>query len=258
MLLLGLAATWFVGSWGTGQKDRTVFHLPSMRNSVGMTLVKVPRGGFNMGTALTATLRGDDERSHYVELTHPFWIGTHEVTRGQYAAVIGGPAPADPELPVTGVTWNQATAFCEALSKAEKLRYRLPTEAEWEYACRAAGGADSWSGTGTPTDLAWTAESSGGKLQPVGKKRPNHWGLFDMHGNAAEWCMDSYNPIYSVTPRDPLCSDPTPDRVVRGGSFARPAIESRSAARAGLWPTKTRPDLGFRVVREDPSPTPAD
>jgi formylglycine-generating enzyme required for sulfatase activity/tRNA A-37 threonylcarbamoyl transferase component Bud32 len=252
VLLLAACTTWLAGSGRKPTLAPTVFNLPATRNTLGMTLVRVPAGEFFMGTPANANVSGgDDERCHFVRITRPFCIGTCEVTRAQYHALMPSQTPdaaADSDLPITGVTWEEASEFCRRLSKAEGVPYRLPTEAEWEYACRAGTG-EAWSGTGVPGDMGWTSENSGGKPHAVGQKKPNSWGLYDMHGNAAELCVDGYNWGYPPTEDDPVFRDGSAGHVVRGGSFIRPVAESRSAARA-IGP---RSDGGFRVVREQPA-----
>jgi formylglycine-generating enzyme required for sulfatase activity len=155
---------------------------------------------------------------------------------------------------MTGVTWFEAMEFCQRLGEREGCRYRLPLESEWECACRA-GVNGAWSGTGDPDDMGWTAQNSSGRLHRPGEKQFNHWGLFDMHGNAAEWCWDWYNPIYPTTEVDPVFRDPTARRVVRGGAYDHPVPDARSAARASERPDNSRADIGFRVVREEPNAT---
>jgi formylglycine-generating enzyme required for sulfatase activity/tRNA A-37 threonylcarbamoyl transferase component Bud32 len=230
--------------------------LPTTRNTVGMTLIRIPAGPFLMGTPRQWALRGDDERQHEVQVSRPFWMSAHEVTRAQFFAVLPdrrGESPAD-DLPMTGVSWQDATDYCEALGRREGSRYRLPTEAEWEYACRA-GRPAPWAGTGECGDMGWIATNSGGTLHPVGRKQPNEFGLFDMHGNAAEWCFDWYNAVYPLTRVDPLFRDRTGFRVVRGGSYRLECGDCRSAARASAPPDARRRDLGFRVVRIEPGAT---
>jgi formylglycine-generating enzyme required for sulfatase activity len=188
-----------------------------------------------------------------VRISRDFWLSDHEITRGQYRALIGSlpkdvPEGAD-DLPVTGLTWDEAMEFCQRLGKVDGQTYRLPTEAEWEYACRAGTGT-AWSGVGGPDQMGWHSGTSGGTLHAPRAKGKNHWGLFDMHGNAAEWCLDDYNRAYPTTPVDPLFCDSPMLRVVRGGSFISPAAQCRSGARDKAFHDERRPDLGFRIVRE--------
>jgi serine/threonine protein kinase len=260
LLCLTLVAwtSWQVWPRGKPRPPVTIFKLPGMVNSAGMKLVLIPHGGVIMGTPYNAKFRGDDEREHQVVISRSFWISTGEVTRGQFSNVMPPPptmgASLDDDLPVTGVTWEQAIDFCRLLSEREGFVYRLPTEAEWEYASRA-GSLEAWAGLGEPNAMGWTVMNSGNRLHRPAEKQANHWGLYDMHGNAAEWCWDWYNPIYPLTQIDPVFRDRSGRRVVRGGSYNRPETDSRSASRSSERPDVARPDIGFRVVREEPATT---
>jgi formylglycine-generating enzyme required for sulfatase activity len=257
VLALGLAiAAICWPRWSPGRQAVTVFKPLSVENGLGMTLVQIPAGTFQMGTLDKSEFRGDDERSHTVTITRPYWIATREVTAGQFAGVMQRTAPPDPTLPACGVAWADAVEFCRRLSQREGATYRLPTEAQWERACRA-GHEGHWAGTGDADEMGWHAGNSGGHVHPGGLKRPNHWGLFDMHGNAAEWCEDFYNPIYPITREDPLYRDHAANHVTRGGSYVRPAVECRSAARGREARDTPGSDIGFRVVMDSPSAVPA-
>jgi formylglycine-generating enzyme required for sulfatase activity len=237
-----------------------------MTNTVNMRLVRIPAGTFMMGTSDKARARGADEYAHTVQITADFWIGDREVTRGQFRQIMSfvpeTDTGIDPSLPVTGVTWHEANEFCRLLSKAEGRIYHLPSEAQWEYACRA-GTSAAFAGSGRIEDMGWYQGSPGpGGLRRPGAKTANHWGLFDFHGNAAEWCDDRYLPTYPLNPndlnapvQDPLIGG-TPEqiRVIRGGSFNSIADDCRSAARDKLHPYKSKPDLGFRVIMEERAP----
>ncbi len=237
-----------------GKPPAVAFDLPSSANSIGMTLLKIPRGQFLMGTPDNTELRGDDERSHSVTITRPFWMSNREVNRAQYASImeLAPPRAAEASLPITGITWLEAQEFCRRLSEREEAVYRLPTEAEWEYACRA-GTSVAWSGSGLAGDMGWHGGNSGNVLHPTGQKHRNHWGLYDMHGNAAEWCADAYFAVYPMTSNDPynrgLEASP---RCVRGGSYSTAVENTRSASRNRADPGEARDDIGFRVVREEP------
>jgi formylglycine-generating enzyme required for sulfatase activity len=231
-------------------------------NTLGMRLFRVPPGSFPMGGSLGAGAPRDDERAHWVRLTRPYWISEREVTIEQYfrimprnPAVFDTTVPHDPRVPVTRVSWDDAMKFCRKLSESEGKTYRLPTEAEWEYACRA-GTNSAWAGDGNADRMAWHQGNSSGLPHPTGTKGWNHWGLYDMHGNVAEWCLDQYVSDYPQTPDDPLVTlpDPRAPRVVRGGSFATLPALVRSTARDFLSPGTTRSDVGFRVVLEEPPP----
>ena len=211
-----------------------------------------------------------------MRITRPFYLGATEVTQGQYRAVTGqSPShfKGSDDLPVEQVSWLDAVNFCNALSRAEGLPlfyrvdgpnvavpdwkgagYRLPTEAEWEYACRAKNPArysfgDDPAGLG---EYAWFGGNSGNQTHPVGQKRPNAFGLFDMHGNVWEWCSDGYQgDFYARSPvDDPVCPfEGAASRVLRGGSWFSIPRYCRSAYRDGFTPAYRDNDLGFRVAR---------
>jgi len=157
-----------------------------------------------------------------------------------------------PSFPVVHISWDDAIKFCEWLSEVEGRRYRLPTEAEWEYACRA-GRLDSTSWGEVPMEHArhgWFRENSGGRTRAVGELRASVWGLHDMHGNVAEWCGDwlgTYGSADEVDPEGPADGD---ERVLRGGAWDASRLGQRSAWRAGARPAAHSDRVGFRVVCE--------
>jgi formylglycine-generating enzyme required for sulfatase activity len=220
-------------------------------NSVGMRLALVPAGQFEMGSLPSEKGRHPDEMRHGVKLSRAYSIGITEVTRREWKAVMGNSGPGkaeDDELPETGVRWAEAVRFCEKLSEKEGRRYRLPTEAEWERACRA--GKEGPFGGAAADEVAWHGGNSGEAPQPVARLNPNAWGLYDMHGNAMEWCSDWYQERLG---RD-LAIDPTgpaegEGRVARGGSFLHRTRAARASARHSLNPASSR-HLGLRVVLE--------
>ena len=170
-------------------------------NSIGMKLRLIPAGEFMMGSPGTESDRSNNETQHRVSITKPFYLGVTEVTQEQYQKVMGtNPSQfKGPQNPVERVSWAEAVEFCGKLSAmpAEKTAghvYRLPTEAEWEYACRsgtttAYGFGDDASRLG---DYGWFRSNSDSGTHPVGEKKPNAWGLYDMHGGVYEWCQDWY------------------------------------------------------------------
>ncbi len=243
-------------------------------NTIGMKLVLIPSGEFLMGSPDSDKDARDNEKpQHHVQITRPFYLGIHEVTQGQYRAVTGENPPrfkgSSDDLPVNWVSWNEAIAFCDKLSKRDGMKpyhhfggsvqrlggeaYRLPTEAEWEYACRAGSttrynfGDDAVS----LNEFAWVRGNSGGRSHPVGQKRPNAWGLYDMHGNLWEWCEDWYDEMYyQHSPgADPLGPSRAASRVFRGECWLDPPPACRSAFRVGLAPGMRANYLGFRVAR---------
>ncbi len=228
-------------------------------NSVGMTLVSVPPGKFIMGSARREKGRHDDETAHPVTITRAFYIGVTEVTQAQWQAVMGfnpsktkGVKPLGPPggLPVHGISWPQAVEFCKKLGTKDRKTYRLPTEAEWEYACRA-GSKAAFAGNGNPDKMGWHMDNSGERVHPVAALAPNAWGIYDMHGNAMEWTADWYaGPHDKKAATDPKGAKQGKDRVARGGSWLHFARACRSAARVGVRPTWAPEHIGFRVVME--------
>ncbi|MDB4622040.1 formylglycine-generating enzyme family protein, partial [Rubripirellula sp.] len=231
-----------------------ILKAPPTRNSIGMKLKSLPPGKFMMGDA-----NGDiDETPHEVTLTQSFQMGIYEVTQAEYARVMGiGNNLSNftgGNNPVDNVSWEDAVDFCRKLSElpAEKAAgrvYRLPTEAEWEYACRAGTTTKYSFGDDSSElgDYAWFDGNSGRRTHPVGGKKPNAWGLYDMHGNIFEWCQDwcgSY-PGHAVTnPSGPTSGS---SRVYRGGSWDYAAEGCRSAIRFWDYPSFRDYNGGFRV-----------
>jgi formylglycine-generating enzyme required for sulfatase activity len=227
--------------------------LPTVTNSVGMTLVRVPAGVFMMGDPLIA-----DATPHPVKISKPFLVGAREVTQAQYRQVTGGNPSQFPgdTRPVEKVTWAEAVAFCEKLSARAEERaagrtYRLPTEAEWEYACRAGAQTAFCLGPTLPADKANTAAAGYGATTPVGTYPASRWGLYDVHGNVWEWCADWYDlGYYAIAPPvDPPGPEAGTRRVTRGGSWQTAPGDCRSAFRNDAFaPDSRSPAVGFRVV----------
>jgi len=222
-------------------------------NGIGMEMKLIPAGKFQMGEVGSAVA---------VTLTRPFWLGKTEVTQGQWEQVMGTkPWPAgqaDANLPATNVNWTDVTDFCKKLTQRERgngelaanEEYRLPTEAEWEYACRAGtttkySFGDDESKLG---DFAWFSGNSGNAVHKVGTKQANPWGLDDMHGNILEWCSDWYGGKLAggADPAGPVGGS---NRVFRGGGWWFNPVYCRSAYRNGIDPSTRSGDLGFRVAR---------
>ena len=224
-------------------------------NSIGMKLCLIPAGEFMMGASPGD---GDAEASefprHQVDISRSFYMGIYEVTQGQYEQVMGTNPSSfkGADRPVEGVSWDDAVAFCRRLSEITGEKYRLPTEAEWEYACRAETEAKYFWGDGEATDYAWFWDNSGEETHTVGEKEPNAWGLYDMSGNVWEWCLDWYDENYYSRSADKDPSGPTSgtSRVVRGGSWYNSLKNQRSSSRFGFRPDKANYYIGFRVVRE--------
>ena len=231
-----------------------------IENSIGMVLVPIPAGEFLMGSPETEPGREDDEVQHQVTLTKPFLLGVHEVTQGQWQAVMGttpwkgkSSVKEGDDYPATYVNWQDAVEFCRKLSEEEGLEYRLPTEAEWEYACRA-GTTTAYSFGDDASEMgeyAWYKENAtvvGQKYaHTVGQKKPNPWGLYDMHGNVWEWCEDWYGVYHADAATDPTGPSTGSLRVSRGGSWSYVAGLCRSAIRPWDLPSD-RSRYGFRVA----------
>jgi formylglycine-generating enzyme required for sulfatase activity len=242
----------------------TPVELSESANSIGMEFKLIPAGTYTMGDGTG----NEDETPHKVTLTKPFKMGVHEVTQAQYEQVMGvNPSEfKGADHPVEMVSCEDALAFCRRLSElpAEKVAgnvYRLPTEAEWEYACRAGtttkysfGDDDSllgdyarFFGASELGDYAWFLWNSGDATHPVGSKQPNAWGLCGMHGNVVEWCQDRHGdyPVGAVT--DPTGATSGYGGVIRGGCWGFPAKQCRSAARGSIDPSLRFSYGGFRV-----------
>lgn len=220
-------------------------------NTLGMRMVLVPAGSFQMGSAPGEPLRQDEEVPRRVTLTRPFRIASTEVTQRQWQALMpfNRSKQKGDDLPVSMISWKDATDFCARLSDQEGVAYRLATEAEWEYACRA--GATGTVGAAQRGAGAWFAANSDGATHPVGEKEPNAWGLFDMLGNVAEWTLDAYAPYPAVDEeRDPAGPAEGNARVVRGGAWRSFPPALRCAARTGTPGNYQLPHVGLRVVQE--------
>lgn len=223
---------------------------PAFTNTLGMTFVRVPPGSFVMGSPETEPGRDSDETQHRVTLTRAFYLQTTEVTQGQWRAVMGNSpsrfSVCGDGCPVERVSWKDCQEFALRLNGKEgTTRYRLPTEAEWEYACR--------SGTTGPyydelDRSGWHEGNSGGGTKPVALKAPSAWGLYDMHGNVWEWCLDWYGnyPAGSVT--DPEGPSTGSSHVCRGSSWSDRPRFCRSANRGRNGPSHRGDGLGFRLA----------
>ncbi len=196
--------------------------------------------------------------AHLVRISQPFYLGTCEVTQAQWQEVMEN-APShfmgDPNLPVENVSWDDVQEFIHRLNERENhTEYRLPTEAEWEYAARA-GSTMAYSFGDDSVRLgeyAWYAENSGGRSHVVGQLEPNAWGLYDMHGNIWEWVQDWYAEYLSEMLTDPYGPASGSFRVFRGGSWNNRARYCRSSFREGDVPDHRGNDLGFRLLKTVP------
>lgn len=232
-----------------------------IQNSIGMDFVLIPAGEFVMGEATraectTCNAREDETPRHAVTLSRSFYISTHEVTQKEFMAIMkDNPSRfTGSNRPVDSVTWNEAKLFAEGLNALEKTKaYRLPTEAEWEYAARAGATTAYHFGDNDRqlTDYAWTGANSGDKTHDVMKKEPNPWGLYDMYGNVYEWCEDWYGKtFYRMSPKtDPQGPAKGVGKVKRGGSKDRSARSCRSSAREYADPGTRSDNTGFRIIK---------
>jgi len=234
----------------------------SFTNSLGIDFILVPAGEFFMGSPETEAGRQADESPlHTVLLEKPFYLGKYEVTREQWYEVMGtagemeDPLPGDPELPVAEVSWDDVQEFVKKLNAMEGTdKYRLPSEAEWEYACRA-GSSTKYSFGDAESEMvkyAWFGKSQGSAPHPVGQKAPNAWGLYDMHGNVWEWVRDSWHNDYNAAPSDGKAweSGEFSHRIARGGSLTGSAESCRAANRAWFGSDVRNADMGFRLLME--------
>ena len=260
-------------------KDRPSKIGDAITNSVGMKLAYIPAGEFTMGSPETEEHRETDEVQHKVTISKPFLMATTAVTQKQWHKIMGTTIAdqrdeADPssklfgegdDFPIYFVSYQDAIDFCRRLSEKERREYRLPTEAEWEYACRAGTTTPFSTGETISTDqanyngnFAYGNGSKGvnrDKTVAVGTFKPNAWGLYNMHGNVWTWCSDWYGEIPKADAVDPQGAGGGEERVVRGGSWFREPWMCRSAGRYKKPPEGRFNFIGLRVVTTV-SPTP--
>ena len=220
-------------------------------SGVVMLMKWCPPGSFLMGSPETDRWRSDDENQVQVTLSQGFWIGQTQVTQGQWQAVMGNnPSRFRGEgRPVERVSWDDAQEFVAKINASfvipDGMQMTLPTEAQWEYAARAG---ETWPYLGWLDEVAWYLGNSGDVTHPVGMKKPNTWGLHDVHGNVWEWCADWYkSELKGGT--DPQGATSGTRRVLRGGGWGNDAVHCRVAFRNGYYPSYTYGPFGFRVAR---------
>ena len=219
------------------------------RDGVTLELAPIPAGTFMMGSPETEQWRNKDEVQHQVTISKPFYLGIYPVTQEQYQAVMGANRSRfkGGNLPVERVNWNDAMEFCQKLSGKTGRKVRLPTEAEWEYACRSGTKTAFNVGDALELDQAnFTWEKK--RTTPMGSYPANAFGLFDMHGNVWEWCSDRYGDYPKEAAIDPQGPRNGAYRVLRGGSWRHVASDCRSARRRRGLPDSRYDDDGFRVV----------
>jgi formylglycine-generating enzyme required for sulfatase activity len=257
----------FRGQFVRGSTPRHI-----ITNSLGMNLASIPAGRFTMGSPENEPKRYPVEGpQHEVELTRGLYPGVFPVTQDEYQQVVGSNPSfftGDGRRPVETVSWFDAVAFCARLSEREQLSpfyefageqvrivggngYRLPTEAEWEYACRAGTTKRWWFGDEETrlAEFAWYKKNSVGTTHPVGDKPANAWGLHDMHGNVMDWCQDWYEQYSPAPATNPIGPKSGAGRVCRGGSWYWAPRYCRSAYRMANHPKDRNDDIGFRVAR---------
>ena len=232
---------------------------PKLETPVEM--VWIQPGTFFMGSDEGEEHRDSDEVRHQVILTEGFWMAKYEITEALYKKVMATcPSENGDNMPVCKVSWENAMTFCEYLTDQEKkagrlpsgYKYTLPTEAQWEYACRA-GTTGMYNVDADVNEIGWFSENSENVIHEGGLKKPNAWGLYDMHGNAWEWCLDSYWPdLGTLAVADPYMFEDNENypnyRVTRGGSFTQSSHNSRSASREFYGKTRADRDFGIRLV----------
>lgn len=251
----------------TGMEE-IVVPLPGLvENAVKLNLVHIPAGTFMMGSPLNEKgyLAGIDWPQHRVTISKDFYLGKFEITQAQWLTLMEmNPSSHTRDLnqPVNSVTWNDCQIFIQRLNQLGRGTFRLPTEAEWEYACRAGTATAFAHGSGitcvNPFDpcgehipYMWWFANSGSLPWRVGRKLSNSWGLFDMHGNVNEWCSDYWqNPSNRTAQINPTGPSVGTDRVIRGGGFLSPDYNCRSANRSGVLQDDTYDDIGFRIAAD--------
>ena len=231
-------------------------------------MVYISGGTFTMGSPANERGRSANEGPQHQVTVSPFYMEKYPVTQAEYEEIMGtNPSSFQgSDLPVEQVSWFDALDYCNKLSLSEGLTpvytingnnaswnpdangYRLPTEAEWEYACRAGTQTPFNCGTSVG-DAGWYSANSGGMTHPVGQKQPNSWGLYDMHGNVLEWCWDLLGNYTADAQTDPQGVSSGTNRVYRGGCWRFEAIQTRSAFRFGNYPSLRINFVGFRIVR---------
>lgn len=261
LIFFGIVSQDSIGAEDISQKK-------SFTNSLGMKFVYIHSGSFMMGSSLSPLLienkyggkakwYSDECPQHEVTLTKSFYMQTTEVTQKQWMAVLGNnPSKfinCGENCPVEKVSWDDVQEFIKRLNQKEGTdKYRLPTEAEWEYACR--GGSTTAFCFGNDISMlpehTWYSANSRDWSHQAGQKKPNAWGLCDMHGNVWEWCQDWYSIYPSESVTDPKGPSSGSHRVSKGGSWRSAARFCRSAHRYGVDPGYRRPTRGFRLAKD--------
>jgi formylglycine-generating enzyme required for sulfatase activity len=233
---------------GEGRKPGAIY-----TGKLGMKFAWIPPGTFLMGSSPDEKGHHQNETQHKVTLTKGIWMSVYPVTMEQWKKVMGkypSGLVRGGDYPVVSVSWKDCQEFMKKLGVGEGQQYRLPTEAEWEYACRAGTITEFNTGNGEEAlnKAGWYLRNSGDMPHPVGQKAPNAWGLYDMHGNVWQWCADWYGPYPNGAVTDPTGSKTGTLRVMRGGAWLYLPIHCRTAYRAFVAPDRQFNNGGFRVV----------
>lgn len=275
IMSLALCATGALADEETAEKAAPADSPTPIRNTIGMTLVPIPTGTFQMGSPDREPGRNNNEGQVEVTITKPFLISDTEVTQEQWSEVMGNSpwdgavsnsfAKKGARFPAVGISWDDAVAFCKELTESEReagkipadVSYSLPTEAQWEYSCRAGSRKTYAFGNDASklSDHAWWGgdigngnASSERYAHEVASKQPNAWKLYDMHGNVSEWCQDGFEDKLPGG-KDPLAPTRGYDRAVRGGGWRDGSENCRSAWRWRESSASSDYSRGFRVVR---------
>ena len=275
LIIIAICAAGALADEEVGEKAAPADGSAPIKNSIGMTLVPIPSGAFQMGSSDREPGRNNNEGQVEVTISKPFLISDTEVTQEQWTEVMGNSpwegavsnsfAKKGPRFPAVGITWDDAVAFCKELTilerEAEKIpsgvSYSLPTEAQWEYSCRAGSRKAYTFGHDASklSDHAWWGgyigngnASSERYAHEVASKLPNAWKLFDMHGNVSEWCLDGFEDKLPGG-KDPVTPTRGYDRAVRGGAWVDGEKNCRSAWRWRDSSASSSYSRGFRVVR---------
>jgi formylglycine-generating enzyme required for sulfatase activity len=239
-------------------KGNAEVFVEDLGNGISLTMVKIPGGEFLMGSPASEEERYDDESPQHSVKVPEFYLGQTLVTQAQWQQLMSNNNPSkftgDGKLPVEQVSWLDTQEFCQKLFEQTQRAYRLPSEAEWEYACRAGTTTPYYFGETITKELA-NYGGQRGKTTPVGEFPPNEFGLYDLHGNVWEWCLDHWHENYQLAPSDGsvwLSDNDKANRVLRGGSWNSYPRSCRSASRYNDTPVNRVGIIGFRVVCEIP------
>ena len=250
LLILLFAAVFFLLT-ATASKSSTAGGGNYTDQTTGMEFIWVEAGCYQMGDIFDGGF--SDEKPVHEVCVDGFYLGKYEVTQGQWLAVMAH-NPSNfkngDNYPVEKVNWDDAQVFIRTLNQLSGKTFRLPTEAEWEYAARSGGKEEKYSGGDQLKPVAWYNKNSDEQSHPVGTKQANGLGIYDMSGNVAEWCQDWYsNKYYSISPRNnPQGPTTSLDRVPRGGSWYDIKVDLRNTFRYGLNPGLRYDMIGFRLV----------